>query len=142
MNYKDYIRTGNTVFYKGEPVVLDGVYDIEFNNLATEEEMDQHPQLCIAHIYYDGKGEGHVPITELQPHRHVYELSDKELKQLRQETRFGGFFYRAYTNSLGVDKHELADVADSYLYAIENGMEFPEERDTPDNFAYYCMYMN
>ena len=51
MNYKDYIKTGNTVFYKGEPVVLDGIYDIEFNNFASEEDMDQNPQLCIAHIY-------------------------------------------------------------------------------------------
>ena len=136
MNYKDYIRTGNSVFYKGELVVVDGIYDIEFNNMATEDEMDQYPQLCIAHIYYEGKGEDRVPITEPQPLRHVYELSDKELKQLRRETRFGGFFYSAYANSLGVNKHELADVADSYLYAIENGMEFPEEGDTPDYFAY------
>ena len=33
MNYKDYIKTGNAVFYKGEPVVLDGIYDIEFETL-------------------------------------------------------------------------------------------------------------
>ena len=131
MNYEDYIKTGNTVFYKGEPVVLDGIYDIEFDNFATEEDMNQCPQLCIAHIYFEGKGEDRVPITELQPLRHVDELSEKELQQLRREMRFGGFFYSAYKNSHGIDKHELADVADSYLDALENGVEFPENGDTP-----------
>lgn len=101
--------------------------------------MNQCPQLCIAHIYFEGKGKDRVPITELQPLRHIDELSEKELQQLRRDMRFGGFFYSAYKNSHGIDKHELADVADSYLDALENGVEFPENGDTPANFAYYCM---
>ena len=142
MKYSDWLNTGNSVFYQGESVLLDGIYDMEFDNFATAEEMDEYPHLCIAHIYAEDNRSDLVPITKLQPLRHLNELSEDELKQLRKETYFGGFFYSAYVNSYGVDKHEFANVADSYLYALENGMGFPEEGDTPENFAYYCLNMN
>ncbi|MBR1400957.1 MAG: hypothetical protein IJ604_10935 [Prevotella sp.] len=139
--YSEFILQEREVCYRSKRATVDEVVDIFMSDHPTEEELDRHPNYYLAGIVYDNGETETVPITKLMPLRHVSDLSERELKELRKKTRFGGFFYNVYANSFGVDKYELADVADSYLEAIENGAEFPEEGDTPENFAYYCLYL-
>lgn len=140
MIYSEYIKDGSNVIYRGKSVVIDGIYDPELNDYASKEMIDDIPSLCFASIVYKDLKTEFVPVAQLQPLRHLYELSEEELIQLRRKMRFGSLYYSSYDNNYGIDRYELADVADSYLYAIENGMKFPEEGDTPENFAYYCQY--
>lgn len=142
IKYSKFILQDREVCNRSKKAMVDEVFDIFMSEYPTSEELDTHPNYYLAGIVYDNGETDTVPITKLKPLKHIAELSEKELQRLRKETHFGGFFYSGSTNTLGVDKFELAYVADSYLEAIDNGVEFPEEGDTPKNFAYYCMYLN
>lgn len=138
--YSDFIIQGNEVCYNGEKVIVDEVLDYSFEEVPTKEELDEPPNLYFAGIIYEDKSTDTVSITELVPLRHVTELTEKELVELKKHIHAGSFFYGDYENTLGVEQKELSDVCDSYIEALESKTEYEWlSKDTPENFAEYCM---
>lgn len=65
--------------------------------------------------------------------RHISDLSDEELQELRSEICVGSCYLGDYGNSFSIDRQEVSNACDSYeKHLAEEGLE-----DTPENFAKY-----
>ena len=136
MKYSKFVKSGNKVFctrFK-EPVTVDEILDISNEETPTKKEIDDYPQLINVHVIDEDGGTYCVDATDLQPLRHVEDLSFDELKELRKQITLGSMFYHHYCNTLGVDCHEACFYADGFGQASG----WREELDTPENFALYC----
>lgn len=79
--------------------------------------------------------------------RHISDLTEDELKQLRKEICVGSIYLSDYYNSFNIDESELCDICDAYLEYLgmdDEGNWLPDNQhipDTPEEFANYCMYI-
>lgn len=77
--------------------------------------------------------------------RHLSDLDEEELKKLRTEICVGSLYLSDYKNQFNVDEKEVCDISDAYDYYLctdEDGKPLPEsewKKDTPEEFAYFCM---
>lgn len=77
--------------------------------------------------------------------RHISDLNKDELKELRGEVRVGSIYLSDYENSFNIDEDILCNICDSYdryLCTDEDEKLLPEsewKKDTPEEFAYFCM---
>lgn len=70
--------------------------------------------------------------------RHIEDLDLDELAKLYSEVTFGSIYYSDYTNSLGVDEHEVADICDEYdKWLMNEGVT-----DDANEFANYVYHTN
>ena len=138
--YSDFIKQGNEVCYYGRKVVVDEILDYTFEEIPTAEELNDTPNLYFAGIIYDDLTTETVPVGKLKPLRRVTDLTERELFELRRQIRVGSLSYKDYANSLGIERKYLSDVCDAYLEAIDNNESYEWlTKDTPENFAEYCM---
>lgn len=138
--YSDFIKQGNEACYNGKKVVVDEVLDYSFEEIPTKDELDRTPNLFYVGIVNGNLKTETVPVTKLVPLRHVTDLTEEELIELKKQIRPGSFFYGDYENTFGVERKELSDVCDSYLEALESKSQYEWlNKDTPENFAEYCM---
>ena len=138
--HSDFIKQGNEVCYYGRKVVIDEILDYTFEEIPTEEELNETPNLYFAGIIYDDMTTETVPVCKLRPLRRVSDLTESELYELRRQIRVGSLSYKDYKNTLGVEREYLSDVCDDYLEAIDNNDSYEWlTKDTPKNFTEYCM---
>lgn len=77
--------------------------------------------------------------------RDICELNEEELKELRTEIRVGSIYISDYKNTFNVDENHLCDICeiyDKFLCTDEDGNYLPESewrKDTPEEFAYFCV---
>ena len=140
IRYSDFIIPGNTVCYKGREVVVDEILDYTFEEIPTAEELDTTPNLYYVGIIYEDMFTETVSACRLKPLRDMSDLSESELISLWRQIRIGSLFYNDYSNTLGVERKYLSDICDGYLDAIESNESYEWfTKDTPKNFAEYCM---
>lgn len=138
--YSEFIKQGNEVCYHGMRVMIDEVLDIFFADYPTGEELGSHPHYYISNVVFENGETAKLPITKLVPIRHVADLSEEELIKLKREIHAGSCYYSDYENSFGIERHELSDVCDSYMEALYSESQYEWlTKDTPENFAEYCM---
>lgn len=83
--------------------------------------------------------------------RDAASMSYEDWKKLRGEISVGSLYTRDYENTFGLDRHLVSALADGYVEYLwelaqeqadegerENTNKFPEDLDTPDEFANYC----
>lgn len=140
IKYSEFIKSGNTVCYKGEKVVIDEILDYTFEEIPTADELDQTPHLYYAGIIHEDMYTETVSVFWLKPLRHVSDLSENELIHLWRQIRVGGLLYSNYSNSLGIERKYLSNVCDAYLDAIDCNDSYEWlTKDSPMGFAEYCM---
>lgn len=72
-------------------------------------------------------------LSEIDVPKDVHELSEYQLRKLREEICIGSCFLSDYNNSMCIDRNVLSDYCDDYIEYLEE-----EQRDdTPEVFAYY-----
>lgn len=66
---------------------------------------------------------------------HVWDLGEKDLKNLRREIKVESCYLSNYENSFNIDTNEVSNYAESYkMYLEEENLQ-----DTPQNFADYII---
>ncbi len=96
-----------------EYVTLKGGDDV--HGLNFDEEYVEIPNEDVEEVYNAVRKE----LNEI----HLYELSEKEVEELRSQIVMGSIYYADYDNTFGVDTHEVAAYADGFL-------EVEDEYDT------------
>lgn len=137
MKYSKFVKVGNEVFHTcfAEPVTIEEILDLANENVPTKKEIDENPRYVNVYVLDSENKSYCVGADDLQPLRHISNLSFKELKELRSQICIGSCFIADYKNNLGVSAEEVCEFSDSYCESID--WNFSE--DTPENFADYCL---
>lgn len=137
MKYSDFIKSGNTVSFRGTPVTIDEILDISNSYYPGKREIDNYPSLCNVSIFFKSTEMIVVPATALRPLRKMTELSWDEHEELWRVITYTDDFQ----NDLGVHFNEVAYYYDGYLSALHDDGEFADfEEDSAENFATYCSW--
>ena len=124
-------------------------YNFWGNPISTTNEVvtivgvprDEHGRFCAASDYYahvevkNDKGETYeVDCDTLEVYNTIWDLTHDELMELRGQVSLGSLYISEYSNTFGIDPHQVCDFCEGFGESIG----WSDEEDTPENFAYYC----
>ena len=133
-----WIKKGVKVLWNDEEhEITSDVYDCLGNKIESPENNGWYDEVELEN------GES-VSLCNLEPFRHVWELSYDELKLLRKDICVGSIYVLDYRNSFGIPCKEVCDYSDGFVEAVMD--EYPDEDEQekilcdPEEFANYCFY--
>jgi len=136
MKYSSFVKVGNEVFCTRfrEAVTIEEILDLANENVPKKKEIDAYPNLINVYVLDSNLDSYCVGADDLQPLRHIDDLSYEELEELRGQICIGSCYISSYENTLGVKAEEVCDYSDAYCDAI--GWDF--SKDSAENFADFC----
>ena len=132
-----WIKKGAKVLWEDkEHEITSDVYDCLGNKIESPEKNGWYDEVELEN------GES-VSLCNLEPFRHISDLSFEELKLLRGEVYVGSIYVSHYRNSFGVPCKEVFDYCDGFVE--DTVCEYPDYEkqeeilSNPEEFANYCL---
>ena len=143
---KNIIRIGDECLWNnGKVKVLDIFH--EYNredNPPTDDNLSEYGDEFTAIIENERNHRLDVYYTDLEVIRNIEDLDKEDLKKLRGEVVIGSLYFDDYLNSFGIDKNELLNWCDEYIFYLFFlcGSKYVDlsvayEKDNPETFAYF-----